>query len=102
VQEINKLGIPCNRQTDRMAETMKDIAMWLSSDYVGIGYSAWTVLNKLKEGEDDKIINHRNESDKRRWRVSRGHNIPHGTKSVNVSEITKETLKLKRKSAIKD
>ncbi len=102
VQEINKLGIPCNHKTDRKAETMKDIAMWLSSDNVRIGYSAWTLLNKLKEEEDDKIINHRNESDKRRWRVSRGHNIPHGIKSVNESEITKEMLKLKRKSAIKD
>ena len=74
--------------------------MWLASDSVRIGYTARNLVgNFCLDGEVHKIINHKNMSDKRRWRVLRGHNIPHGIKSVNEAKIMKEIPKMKRKSA---
>jgi hypothetical protein len=103
VQEINKHGIPCNHQTDWKAGTWKDIAMWLASDNVRIGHTTRNLVsNFCLDGEIHKIINHKNMSDKRRWRVLWGHNIPHGIKSVNEAEIMKEIPKMKRKSAKKN
>jgi hypothetical protein len=47
VQEINKLGIPCNHQTDRKADTWRDIAMWLASDNVRIGYTVRILVSNF-------------------------------------------------------
>jgi hypothetical protein len=104
VQEIDKNNVPCNPRTDRKSTSWSSIAMYLASDNVMIRYAASSIVKKQKfkpVGYVDKILTPKNNKDKRRWRVWRGHSIPSGIATVEYAEIEKEYTKFEQMNRLK-